>query len=279
MKNLCFRVITMVIGLYFTGTMTNPSRKSSILFNSKYQWNGYLTTNCSFAGKHEIPMDIPQMAPTVDDSFNFLRVLLQTHMKKEEWNIKHLDLSNNLISKITLSSLEHFHALETLNLSNNAIHSVLLDLPSFKSSWVKRHRGSLRNRLPFLKLLTLQRNKLSNIPKGKYNFKRWTKKPRVFGEVICLLSCSVTSDPSDTFDCTQPGSSVHGIFQARILEWITIYFSRESSWPRDQTCVSYVSCIIGRFFTYWVIMFCVNKNSRFVFSFRKTAASTAIWSE
>lgn len=171
MKNLCFRVITMVIGLYFTGTMTNPSRKSSILFNSKYQWNGYLTTNCSFAGKHEIPMDIPQMAPTVDDSFNFLRVLLQTHMKKEEWNIKHLDLSNNLISKITLSSLEHFHALETLNLSNNAIHSVLLDLPSFKSSWVKRHRGSLRNRLPFLKLLTLQRNKLSNIPKGLWKLK------------------------------------------------------------------------------------------------------------
>ncbi|XP_010858017.1 PREDICTED: leucine-rich repeat-containing protein 66 [Bison bison bison] len=171
MKNLCFRVITMVIGLYFTGTMTNPSRKSSILFNSKYQWNGYLTTNCSFAGKHEIPMDIPQMAPTVDDSSNFLRVLLQTHMKKEEWNIKHLDLSNNLISKITLSSLEHFHALETLNLSNNAIHSVLLDLPSFKSSWVKRHRGSLRNRLPFLKLLTLQRNKLSNIPKGLWKLK------------------------------------------------------------------------------------------------------------
>ncbi|XP_069450195.1 leucine-rich repeat-containing protein 66 isoform X1 [Ovis canadensis] len=171
MKNLCFRVITMVIGLYFTDTMTNPSRKSSILFNSKCQWNGYLTTNCSFARKHEIPMDISQIAPTVDESSNFFRVLLQTHMKKEEWNIKHLDLSNNLISKITLSSLEHFHALEILNLSNNAIHSVLLDLPSFKSSWVKRHRGSLRNRLPFLKLLILQRNKLSNIPKGLWKLK------------------------------------------------------------------------------------------------------------
>lgn len=171
MKNLCFRVITMVIGLYFTDTMTNPSRKSSILFNSNCQWNGYLTTNCSFARKHEIPMDISQVAPTVDESSNFFRVLLQTHMKKEEWNIKHLDLSNNLISKITLSSLEHFHALEILNLSNNAIHSVLLDLPSFKSSWVKRHRGSLRNRLPFLKLLILQRNKLSNIPKGLWKLK------------------------------------------------------------------------------------------------------------
>ena len=43
-------------------------------------------------------------------------------------------------------------------------------------------------------------------------------------------------------DCSLPGSSVHGIFQARILEWVAISSSRGSSWLRDQTCVSYVSC-------------------------------------
>ena len=37
-----------------------------------------------------------------------------------------------------------------------------------------------------------------------------------------------------------PGSSVHGILQARILEWVSVPFSRGSSWPRDRTCVSYV---------------------------------------
>ena len=47
-------------------------------------------------------------------------------------------------------------------------------------------------------------------------------------------------------DCSPPGSSVLGIFQARILEWAAISFSRGSSWPRDQT---QVSCIAGRFFT------------------------------
>ena len=47
-------------------------------------------------------------------------------------------------------------------------------------------------------------------------------------------------------DCSLPGSSVHGILQARILEWIAISFSRGSSWPRDQTRVS---CITGSFFT------------------------------
>ena len=45
-----------------------------------------------------------------------------------------------------------------------------------------------------------------------------------------------------------PGSSVHGILQARILEWVTMPSSRGSSWPRNQTCVTYVSCIAGRFF-------------------------------
>ena len=40
-------------------------------------------------------------------------------------------------------------------------------------------------------------------------------------------------------DCSLPGSSVHGIFQARILEWVAISFSRESFQPRDRTHVSY----------------------------------------
>ena len=49
-------------------------------------------------------------------------------------------------------------------------------------------------------------------------------------------------------DCSPPGSSVHGILQARILEWAAIPFSRDSSPPRDWT---WVSCTEGRFFTVW----------------------------
>ena len=49
-------------------------------------------------------------------------------------------------------------------------------------------------------------------------------------------------------DCSLPGSSVHGILQARILEWVAIPFSRGSFQPRDQT---QVSCIAARFFTIW----------------------------
>ena len=49
-------------------------------------------------------------------------------------------------------------------------------------------------------------------------------------------------------DCSLPGSSVHGILQARILEWAAISFSRGSSQPRDGNGVS---CIVGRRFTIW----------------------------
>ena len=52
----------------------------------------------------------------------------------------------------------------------------------------------------------------------------------------CLTLCNLV-------DCSLPGSSVHGIFQARILERVAISYSRGSSWPRHWTCVSCVSCI------------------------------------
>ena len=64
--------------------------------------------------------------------------------------------------------------------------------------------------------------------------------------VLCVLSCSVMSDSLRPIDCSLPGSSVHWILQARILEWVVMPSSRASSQPRDQTQVSHIT---GRFFT------------------------------
>jgi len=61
-----------------------------------------------------------------------------------------------------------------------------------------------------------------------------------------LPSCPTLWDP---MDYSLPGSSVHGILQARILEWVVKPASRWSSWPRVQTSISCSSCIAGRFFT------------------------------
>ena len=63
--------------------------------------------------------------------------------------------------------------------------------------------------------------------------------------MLVTLSCPTLCDP---MDCSPPGSSVHGILQARILERVAISFSRVSSWSKDWTPVSRIA---GRFFTIW----------------------------
>ena len=62
-------------------------------------------------------------------------------------------------------------------------------------------------------------------------------------KVLATQSCPTLHDP---IDYSLPGSSVHGILQARILEWVAIPFSKGFSQPRDQT---HISCSVGRFFT------------------------------
>ena len=52
----------------------------------------------------------------------------------------------------------------------------------------------------------------------------------------------------DPMDYSPPGSSVHSISQARILDWVAISFSRGPSWPRDQTCIS---CIDRQILYHW----------------------------
>ena len=70
-------------------------------------------------------------------------------------------------------------------------------------------------------------------------------------------SCPTLCDP---MDCSPPGSSIHGIFRARVLEWVAISFSRGSSRPRDWT---QVSCIAGIHFTVWATLtLALEKNSR-----------------
>ena len=66
---------------------------------------------------------------------------------------------------------------------------------------------------------------------------------------LCAQLLSHVRHFCDPMDCSLPGSSVHGILQAKILEWVAISFSRGSSQPRDQT---HVSCVSG---IGWQILF------------------------
>ena len=77
------------------------------------------------------------------------------------------------------------------------------------------------------------------IPK-KGNAKECSKQSKALAQ-----SCPTFCNP---VDCSLPGSSIHGILQARILQWVAISFSRRSSQARDRT---WVSRIAGKRFTIW----------------------------
>ena len=72
-------------------------------------------------------------------------------------------------------------------------------------------------------------------------------------KVVVGQLCSIVCNP---MDCILPGSSVHGILQARILEWVAFPFSKGSSQPRDRTCVS---CIVRQ------ILYCLSHQSPYYF--------------
>ena len=100
----------------------------------------------------------------------------------------------------------------------------------------------LRARRYFFPFYSTQR-RLNWGGRGYHTLGRKNMEVKVLVTQLCPTLCNPV-------DCSPPGSSVHGILQARILEWVAISFSRGSSPPRDQTRVS---CIAGRFFTIWAV--------------------------
>ena len=98
--------------------------------------------------------------------------------------------------------------------------------------------------MPLSPLLTVGTLTLPEFPKGY---------PTVHACVHTqLLSRVWLRDP---MDCSPLGSSVHAIFPARILEWVTIYSSRRSSWLRDRTYVSYIEGLILYLWATWEAVF------------------------
>ena len=69
--------------------------------------------------------------------------------------------------------------------------------------------------------------------------------------VVCLLSCFSCPTLWNPEDCSLPGSSVHGIIPARILEWVAISSARGCSQSRDWTCLSCVYCIGRQILYHW----------------------------
>ena len=98
------------------------------------------------------------------------------------------------------------------------------------------------------KMGTVKDRKGMELTEAEDTKKGWQEYSESESEVA--QSCPTLWDP---MNCSLPGLSVHGIFQARVLEWVAISFSRGSSWPKDWIWVSHT---VGRCFALWATREC-----------------------
>ncbi|NXW60362.1 LRC66 protein, partial [Eurystomus gularis] len=131
---------------------------------SDCRWDGEFLLNCSFTGMSAVPEDVSQTAITADFSYNNIKTLPCAEGRHEEWMLKHLNLSNNLISELCLATCRNLPVLETLNLNGNAIHTLTLDIPT--AAHGSNKYGNVDRLLPALKVLSVERNNLNTVPRG-----------------------------------------------------------------------------------------------------------------
>ncbi|NXJ16466.1 LRC66 protein, partial [Odontophorus gujanensis] len=127
-------------------------------------WDGKFLVNCSFMGLAAMPEDVSPTAVIADLSYNNMKTFMCTTGRNEDWMLKHLNLSNNLISEISVTAFRNLPFLETLNLNGNSINILTLDL-STPAHGSKRF-GEIHHFLPALKVLSAERNNLHAVPTG-----------------------------------------------------------------------------------------------------------------
>ncbi|KAM6136061.1 leucine-rich repeat-containing protein 66 [Phoenicopterus ruber ruber] len=166
MDNLPLSVIAVVLYVNLPGSVGTKSQRIPLdtHHHSDCRWDGEFLLNCSFSGISTVLEDMSQTAITADFSNNNIKTFLCTDGRNEEWMLKHLNLSNNLISELSLATCRNLPVLETLNLNGNAIHTLTLDIPT-PAHGSKKYRNVDRL-LPALKVLSVERNNLYAVPRG-----------------------------------------------------------------------------------------------------------------
>ncbi|XP_025949453.2 leucine-rich repeat-containing protein 66 [Dromaius novaehollandiae] len=166
MDSLHLSVIAVLLYFNLPGLTDTKSHQilSDISHHSDCWWDGKFLVNCSFTGISAIPEDISQTVVTADLSYNNIKTFLCTNGRNEKWMLKHLNLSNNLISEVSFTTLRNLPVLETLNLNGNAINTLTLDIPT--PAHVSEKYREAYHLLPALKVLSVERNNLNTIPRG-----------------------------------------------------------------------------------------------------------------
>ena len=139
------------------------------------------------------------------------------------------------------------------SLPGSSSHGILQTrIPDWVAMPSSRGSPRLRSQTHVSCLLHWQAVSLPLVPPGKPRYtcihwqdlQRSTESDEV--DAISSVSSVAQSCPTlcDPMNYSPPGSSVHGILRARILDWVAMPSSKGSFWPRDWTCISYISCIL-----------------------------------
>lgn len=168
MDNLHLHVIAVVLYFNLPGSVGTKSQRilPATHHRSECHWDGQFLLNCSFTRISTIPEDISKTAVTADLSYSNIRTFVCSDGRNEEWMLKHLNLSNNLLSELTLTTCTNLPILETLNLNGNAIHTLTLDMPT--PAHGSKKYSIVDRLLPALKVLSVERNNLNTVPRGKH---------------------------------------------------------------------------------------------------------------
>ncbi|XP_017599807.1 PREDICTED: leucine-rich repeat-containing protein 66 [Corvus brachyrhynchos] len=196
MDNLHLHVIAVVLYLNLPGSVGTKSQWTlpATPHHSECRWDGQFLLNCSFTRISTIPDDVSQTAVTADLSYNNIKTFVCPDGRNEQWMLKHLNLSNNRISELTLTTCTNLPILETLNLNGNAIHTLTLDKPT--PAHGSKKYSVVDRLLPALKVLSVERNNLHTVPRG-------------LGLLQSLQTVSMSSnaiqqiDPKDFQNCSQ----------------------------------------------------------------------------
>ncbi|XP_059700834.1 leucine-rich repeat-containing protein 66 [Haemorhous mexicanus] len=166
MDNYHLHVIAVVLYFNLPGSVGAKSQRilPATHRRSECQWDGQSLLNCSFTRISTIPEDTSQIAITADLSYNNIKTFVCSDGRNEDWMLKHLNLSNNLISELTLTTCTNLPNLETLNLSGNVIHTLTLEMPT--PAHGSKKYNIVDRLLPALKVLSVERNNLNTVPRG-----------------------------------------------------------------------------------------------------------------
>ncbi|XP_066173108.1 leucine-rich repeat-containing protein 66 [Sylvia atricapilla] len=196
MDNLHLHVIAVVLYFNLPGSVGTKSQRvlPATHQHSECQWDGQFLLNCSFTRISTIPEDLPQTAVTADLSYNNIKTFVCSDGRNEEWMLKHLNLSNNLLSEVTLTTCTNLPILETLNLDGNAIHTLTLDTPT--PAHGSKKYSIVDRLLPALKVLSVERNNLNTVPRGLGLLKSL--------QTVHMSSNAIQQiDPKDFQNCSQ----------------------------------------------------------------------------